>query len=49
MVEWDTLWYVLREFKIPEHLITLIRKLYERNTVYIKIEGQLSERFQTAK
>lgn len=47
MVNWNTLRHILNEFGVTEHLIMIIQKLYERNIVYVEIDGQLFERFQT--
>lgn len=41
-----TVWHIPREFGVLEYKWQY-QKLYERNIVYVKIDGQLSENFQT--
>lgn len=48
-VTWYTLWHILGEFGLPVHPLMITQKLYERHVVYVKIDGQLSESFQTGK
>ena len=48
-VNWKILWGVLREMGVPEHLIALIRNLYNNNMAKVRIENQHSLPFKTGR
>jgi hypothetical protein len=48
-VEWEHLWYILREMGTPEYLVCFIYNLYIANRSYVRIEDTLSYHFKVSK
>jgi len=48
-VQWRKLWTTMQGMGVPEHLIDLIRNLYKKSRVAIRVEDTLSETFQPTK
>lgn len=49
LVKWPKMWQILKEMGVPDHLVLLIRHLYEHNYGLIKINDVASNRFQAMK
>lgn len=50
LVKWQKLWQILKEMGVPDHLILLIRQLYQHNYGLIRINDDVtSNRFQAMK
>lgn len=49
LVKWQKLWQILKEMGVPDHLILLIRQLYQHNYGLIRINDVTSNRFQAMK
>lgn len=48
-VKWKILWERLRKLGTPVHLIELIKSLYDNNSAQVRMKGELTDTFKTAK
>lgn len=48
-VRWPKLWEILLSMGVPQHLIFLIKQLYESNTARVRIDGYMSGQATTKK
>ena len=48
-VKWESMWRVLREMGVPEHLVLMIKSLYEQSSATISINNVTSEAFKAQK
>lgn len=48
-VNWNTLWKVLSEMGVPNHLTHLIEQLYLHNEAFVCVDGRLSKQFSVEK
>lgn len=48
-IRWQHLWNILTEMGTPHHLLSLIRHLYDNNTAYVRVEGELTSPFRVSK
>lgn len=48
-VQWNQLWYILREMAVPEHLIYLVNSLYNNSSAQVRLENELSAPFTVGK
>lgn len=46
-VKWSKLWNILLEMGVPQHLVYLIRRLYEDGTAAVQVDGVDSANFKT--
>ncbi|KAL4083848.1 hypothetical protein QTP88_029164 [Uroleucon formosanum] len=46
MVKWNLLWSILKEMRVPEHLIAIIKIIYTNGQAHVRVESDLSESFR---
>ena len=46
-IKWNLLWKIMEEMGTPQHLISLIRNLYENNTAKVRVDQTYSDKFRT--
>ena len=46
-VNWIKLYEILREMGVPDHLIELIKSLYDKNEMVVRVGGEESNPFQS--
>lgn len=45
-VRWSSLWVVLKEMRVPDHLVTLISNMYKSNEATIRLDNKTSKSFK---
>lgn len=48
-VDWKSLWFILTELGVPQHLISLLQTLYDNNQGSVRVERTTSRPFKFGK